>query len=145
MTAVIRYSAITNYTGIILNSARADNGDEFAAQWIVRYFSAADIGTNAGQTRDETNPSTGCLVAEFSGSRIYDIPVYNIGGTATLYGTQYYGRVWGSCYYRVSYNPHNGISSIYILDNGQQPSISTNSWLVMLVLIGDSDYLTPLG
>src|SRR6266404_2191536 len=60
---------IVFYGDVITKVALADNGEELASQRVRRVFKGSDIGTSAGQTRH----ADGCLVAQFSGSRVQAI------------------------------------------------------------------------
>lgn len=147
MTTVARFSQI-NGAAALLTTASADNGDEFAVQHVKRVFTAADIGGNAGQTRDAaSNPTLGCLVAQFSGSRIRDIINLNLyrpvaGANVTNFNTIIFGTGANTTAigWNVIYNAQTGISSIYILDTaaGAPGRIAAADWIEFDVLLGDS-------
>lgn len=149
MTSVVRYTAINGGLAL-LTTALANNGDEFASQKVKRTFLAADVGTGAGQTRDATNPAVGCLVAQFTGSRIRDIINLQLWKNVVTNTTSFRTLVVGATTdtlnlgVRVSYNAVTGVSSIYILDKaaGAGGQIVADSWVTMDVLLGDSTSTT---
>lgn len=156
MSLVVRYTVITNPTGAVLTigaNSSADEGDEFSTQKITRYFSAADVGTGAGQTRDNTDPTGGCLVATFQGSRIFDVTNLTLNrqqaATNTLFNYPIIGTANNTTKvgWRVVYNPQNGISAIYIFDAalGTPGQILADDWVQFDVVLGSSSVLTPLG
>jgi hypothetical protein len=51
-----------------------NSGQDYGLEYIFHIFSAGEIGTGAGQTRDTTsNPTTGFLFAQFQGSQVKQI------------------------------------------------------------------------
>lgn len=153
MTNVVRYTEILNGTatvpGIaILTSAIADNGDEFASQKVKRVFVAADIGTGSGQTQDTTsNPTLGCLVAQFTGSKVRSIINLELWRpTTATHVTNFNRLVIGTAAnttnlgLHTAYNAKTGVSSIYVLDAaaGAGGLIVANDWIEFEVLLGDT-------
>lgn len=151
MTSVVRFTEITNGTGAVLTAAVADNGDEYACQHVRRVFVAADIGAAAGQTRDAaSNPTLGCLVAQFTGSRvraIVDLTLYRgITGThVTVFNTVVIGTGANTAAIGLhsTYNAQTGVTSIYLLDTAAAApgQIAANDYIEFDVLLGDS--VTP--
>jgi len=153
MTSVVRYTVVTNPNAAILTVANANSGDDFSEQWVKRVFRASDVGVNLGQTRDATDPTVGCLVAQFNGSRVIDILITSPYRTAVATNRDFSGPVIGTANntskvdYRVEYNANSGISSIYIFDRsaGAPGQIVANDWIFILPLLGDSSSVNPLG
>lgn len=153
MTSVVRYTVITNPNAAILTVANANSGDDFSEQWVKRIFRAEDVGANVGQTRDATDPTVGCLVAQFTGSRVIDILITSPYRTAPATNRDFSGPVIGTANntskvdYRVSYDATSGISSIYIFDRAaaNPGQIVANDWIYILPLVGDSSSIRPLG
>ena len=155
MTSVVRYSLVTNPTGAVLTTAPANAGDELASQYVKRVFAAIDIGAQAGKTQDTaSNPTLGCLVAQFSGSRIIDVSHWALfrplaATNATIFkrlviGT---GANTANIGWNVNYNPQTGISSLYLLDAaaGAPGLIIANDYVIACVLLGSSPSLAPQG
>lgn len=146
MTSVVRYTLITNPAAAILTVADANSGDDFSRQLVKRVFRADDIGAGAGQTRDATDPTTGCLVAQFSGSRVMDVLISSPYRTAAATNRNFTGPVLGTgantskVDYRVSFDANSGISSIYIFDRAAAApgQIVAADWIFLEVLMGRS-------
>ena len=153
MTSVVRYTVITNPAAAILTVANANSGDDFSDQYVKRVFRAEDVGENAGQTRDATDPTRGCLVAQFSGSRVMDVLISSPYRTAVATNTAFSGPVIGTgantskVDYRVSYDAQSGISSVYIFDRAADAPgrIVAADWIYIFPLIGGSPTVVPLG
>lgn len=75
MTTVIRYTDVTNATGAVLTptTGLVIEGKDGAEKAIRRVLAAIDVGTEAGKTRDGTDPTGGCLVCTFKGAKIKQI------------------------------------------------------------------------
>jgi hypothetical protein len=71
MTSVIRYGTVTNTTGAPLTatSGLIIDGKDGGEKTFKRIFAAADIGTGANQTRDNTDPTKGCLLFTIQGAK----------------------------------------------------------------------------
>lgn len=146
MTSVVRYTLIQNGTGAALTSANADSGDDFSAQIVKRIFVAADIGTGAGQLKDASNPTVGCLVAQFRGSRVMDVkislPYRASAATVTVFRDPVVGTAANTSKlgYRVAYDAKTGISSVYVLDRAAAApgAIVADDWIFITPLIGSS-------
>ncbi len=156
MSSVIRDSQIFNTTGAPLGLANCDNADELAEVTEKRTFAAADVGVGADQTRDAaTNPTQGCLCAQFSGSRILEVEISLIyrmqaGPNVTTFATPVIGVVAANTPatgYNVIYNPNLRLSYIYIFDNaaGAPGQIVAADWINLRVRLGNSATITPLG
>jgi hypothetical protein len=131
MTAVVRHTKVTNTTGALLTSVPINVGQEYSTISIEWTFSAADVGTAAGQTRDATNPNVGFLFAQFAGAHIKRVFAPRLIKPATVIN----GTAW-DIYRTGLQTPANvtelafrivdgvGVSSLYLYDNG---SASTSS------------------
>jgi|SRR5882724_8666820 len=145
MTSVVRYSKVQGSDAALLTAALTDSGNELASQKVIRIFGTADIGANAGQTRDATDPTIGCLAAQFSGSRVQDIINLQLWRTVPATNQDFNRVVTGAAAdtvnlgWRVDYNSKTGISSIYILDSAAAADgrIVAADWIEFDVLLGD--------
>lgn len=147
MTSVVRYSEISGALAV-LTTALTDSGDEFASQKVKRVFTAADIGTGSGQTQDTTsNPTLGCLVAQFTGSKVRSIINLELWRpTTATHVTNFNHLVLGNAAnttnigIHVAYNSKTGVSSIYIIDAAAAAPglIVANDWIEFEVLLGDT-------
>lgn len=153
MTAVSRYAKVTGGVAL-LTVASADAGDDLATIQVEREFAAADVGAGAGQTRDATDPTVGCLVAQFTGSRIIRVEIVGLyralaATNRTFSGQQVIGSAANTVNLatRVSYNAQTGVSSIYVLDSAAAAPgrIVAADYLILNVLLGSSATITPLG
>jgi len=72
MTSVIRYTDVTNGTGAVLTTTTGlvIDGKDGSHKAFRRVLAAIDVGTEAGKTRDATNPTGGCLVCTVQGAKI---------------------------------------------------------------------------
>ncbi len=154
MSAVVRESVINNTSGAALLVALADPADELAEVIVKRVFVAADIGTGAGQLKDASAPTGGCLAAQFYGSRILDVEISLPYRSAAVSTTVFTGQIVGvtaantpAMKYHVVYNKNLGVSNIYLFDGsaGSPGSIIANDWVILRVRIGNSATITPLG
>lgn len=153
MTSVVRYTLIQNATGAALTSANADSGDDFADQTVKRIFVAADIGTGAGQLKDASDPTVGCLVAQFKGSRIMDVKISLPYRASTATNRIFNDPIVGTAAntsklgYRVSYDAKSGTSNVYVLDRAADAPgvIAAGDWIFITPLMGNSSSITPLG
>ena len=153
MASVIQFVEITNTTGDVLGFAPANAGDTFASQGVRRIFSADDVGTGTGQTRDTTsNPTQGCLVAQFSGSRIRRIKGLQLWRSVTAtHVTDFNMVVTGtgantvSIGLSVSYDPKKGQSNIYLIDMAADApgQVEADDWIEFDVEFGDSETVAP--
>lgn len=67
--AIMRHAKQENNTGAVLTTSSLTDGRDYKSLIIERKFAAADIGTNAGQTRHVD----GCLVGTITSGVIYQI------------------------------------------------------------------------
>src|SRR6267142_2288533 len=96
MTAVTRHYDIINTTGALRTNVPTEIGQEYAIETVKWIFSAADLGTAAGQTRDATNPAKGFLFAQFKGAQVKNIYAPNLIKTAAVGGTNFDGYIYGT-------------------------------------------------
>ena len=152
MTSVVRYVEIDGGDAL-LTTANADSGDEFASQIVTRVFTAADVGEGAGQTQDTTSdPTQGCLCAQFSGSRIRAISGLQLWRTSTGAHTTDFnfvelgaGANTVAIGLHVGYNAQTGVSNIYLLDKAADADglIVAGDWVTFEVHFGDSQTVLP--
>lgn len=148
MTTAIRYTVLTNTTGGLITNPVIDSGQDFATQVIEKTFIAAEIGTEAGKTRDTTsNPTEGFLLAKF-----YGPPVQIVGeaqlvkdATPTHDNPNYTFRKFctGTADHFTSIacavdNSVKGVSSVYLLDQGDDAAtqIADGDTVLVTVAIG---------
>ena len=77
MTSVIRYGSVNNTTGAAITTPSVVNlstGQDYALMAVKRSLVAADIGANAGQTRN----ANGLFVVNFTGKFIKDVVSFNV-------------------------------------------------------------------
>ena len=77
MTNVIRYGSVNNTTGAAITNASVINlstGKDYALMAVKRTLVAADVGANAGQTRN----ANGLFVVNITGKFIKDVMAFNI-------------------------------------------------------------------
>jgi hypothetical protein len=156
MTAVVREIQISNTSGAVLTVAPANVGDDLAEVVVRRNFAAADIGTAAGQTRDASDPTVGCLCAQFYGPRILDVeislPYRLLTATVTTFATPIIGVNAANTPklgYNVIYNENLNLSNIYIFDGaaGNPGQLVNLDWIFLRVRLGNTanPNFLPLG
>lgn len=77
MTNAIRYGVVSNTTGAAIITASVTNlsaGNDYALMAVKRTLAAADVGANAGQTRN----AGGLFVVNFTGKFIKDVMAFNV-------------------------------------------------------------------
>lgn len=72
MTSVVRYTDVINSTGAVLTTATGlvVDGKDGGLKVYRRVLAAIDVGTEVGKTRDNTDPTVGCLVVTIKGAKI---------------------------------------------------------------------------
>jgi hypothetical protein len=145
--ATFRSVTIGNDTGAALASAVINQGKDYGVYAVTRVFTAADIGAAAGQTRDATDPSQGCLICQVEGANIQFaissptnriVDVVNSDYTTNLFATDahYYQTGW-----RIVNSTVNGVklSSLYLIDQGDEVStqIVADDIHYALVVVGN--------
>lgn len=151
MASVIGYSQILNTTGAVLTSAVAETPDWFCNVIHRRVFAAADIGADAGQTKDATDPTIGCLVAQFTGSQIMNVEILGLYRASAVQTTIFNFLLLGNnaastalAWHNV-YNSSSGLNSLYIFDaDVGGPSIAAGDWITYTVQLGNSASITPI-
>jgi len=136
-----------------------NSGQDYALEYLTHTFSAGEIGTGAGLTRDTTsNPTTGFLFAQFQGSQVKNVVSLFLRKTVTGAngGTVFRSFAWstGANFYNIAtrivngsdpahalfpgYNPNYSI--IYLLDTGNNAAtqIATGDTIFMVVTLGNS-------
>jgi len=122
--STIKKVVITNETGEVLTSAVVEKGNDYSEYSVTRIFAAIDIGDDAGKTHDQTDPSVGCLVAQFKGAPIKavsELAAYHPGVIrTTAWNTQMMGTANQAVVlsWRTAFNEKTKIASLYILDTG---------------------------
>lgn len=135
---------IVNATGAVLKNAVISTTGTKGLYKIKRTFAAIDVGTDLGKTRDNTDPTVGCLVAQFRGGKyititgarvfrptvaattVFDVPIAD-----TANGFHKLG-------YRTSLGT-DGILSLYVFDYGGHADVRIieNDYLQLLVEVGN--------
>lgn len=147
MTTAIRYSVLTNTTGALIADPAIQYGQDWATQGIAKTFIAAEIGTDAGKTRDTTsNPTKGFLLANFYGPPIQEVvDIQLIKTTAVTHDPNppFRAFVTGTADHFVKIacridNSVKGVSSLYIIDQGDDAAtqIANGDTIVVTVAIG---------
>ena len=150
---MIRFKAVTNTVtpAGILTEFPLDNSDHLADILIRREFVAEDIGTDAGQTQDATDPTVGCFVGSFTGSRVKDIVILGLYQIAAANNRNFIRSRYGDANtsielnFRIKFHKLTNTSDIYILDTASNAAdqIVAGNWIYLLPILGEtvgSDY-----
>lgn len=144
MTSVIRYTTIVNSTGAVLTpeTGLVTSGKEGSDKLFRRVFSAADVGTGAGQTRDGTDPTMGCLLVSITGATIKGVfgdGLYRpTAATNATFDRRLYATVTPQVViYGFRISPDG--KSVYILDSGSAAAtqIAVNDYLTFSLVVGN--------
>jgi hypothetical protein len=151
MGSIVKYNTVDNTTGAPLTEALQTFGQNYEVRKMRRIFRAADIGTASGQTRDATNPTKGCLVAQFKGALIkeVDFDFYRATvATVTSFNTKLPhfsidedGVLIALTGWNAVYDAHTKISSLYIFDSAADAPtqvITADSWMVFKISLGNT-------
>jgi hypothetical protein len=155
MVATVLYSVVKNTTGAVLtgsgDASSADIGDQMALQPLKRIFYAIDVGTDAGKTRDNTDPTRGCLLCKIHGSRVYGVVDLGLYRTTAATNRDFKHKVTGTgantvnIGFRVFYDTKSGTSYIYAIDSAADApgQIVADDELMYAVLVGSSAFIEP--
>lgn len=154
MTSTVRVSPpITNTTGDLIPSGNAaillNQGQDYAVEIISRTIINAEIGANAGQTRDAAGTVLGVngfLFAQFQGAlikRVLSLEILRPRGGAGMLGnafTQIVGTANNTVKLTWWTYSLNGLNSLYILDEaaGAPGQIVAADIVRAMVLLGNS-------
>ncbi len=146
MTASFRQSELNNTSGGVLTPEAAYNlissEKDSAFKGYKRVFTAADIGTAKGQTRDNTDPTQGCLLMTVKGTKIKAIYAATLfrSVAATGAGNNFERQVFGVAPFASPYGfkiSSDGLS-IYVFDTGAGTSqILANDFMRFCLDLGN--------
>lgn len=143
MTSSVRYTSITNSTGAVLTTATGliIDGKDGGLKVFRRVFAAIDVGTDAGKTRDNTNPTKGCLVCTILGSKIKEIISLSLfkptNATNQVFNQTLFAT--DAHYYRYGWRISPDETSLYIFDIGDDGTtqITENDFLTVALITGN--------
>lgn len=146
MTSVVRYASVLNSTGAVFTITNEkgliDMGKNYGIKTFRRTFAAADIGTDAGQTRDTTDPTTGCLLVQITGALIKDIVSWQLFRPTTAANQSFNQVMYATAdhYFKHGWRVTGQRQALYLFDMGDDAStrIAANDFVVFSLLIGNN-------
>lgn len=86
MTSVVRYAEVTNGTGAVLTTTTGlvIDGQNYSDKILKRTLAAIDLGTEAGKTRDASDPTGGCLLVTVKGAKIKGVGAFQAFRPTTI-------------------------------------------------------------
>jgi hypothetical protein len=122
MTSVIRYADVINATGAVLTptTGLVIEGKDGSLKSFTRVLAAIDVGTEAGKTRDATDPTGGCLVCTVKGAKIKKVKVFQMFRTAaaTNQNFNYFQLATAAHFFKYGWRISADGYSLYLHDAG---------------------------
>ena len=158
MTCTIRHTDIVNTTAALIPSynstIRINGGNDRGLEVVNRTIITAEIGTGAGQTRDNTGPLAGLpeglLLAQFQGGSIQSIISASLKKTFASTHNSFSTFAWATVtphIYNLAFMVINSmqgngllISSLYLLDKGDNVAtqIANGDRVIVLLEVGNT-------
>lgn len=141
MTSVIRYADVINATGAVLTTATGliIDGKDGSEKAFRRVLAAIDVGTEAGKTRDASDPTGGCLVCTVKGAKIKQVTGFQLfrPANATNQVFNYVQSATADQFFKYGWRISADGYSLYLHDAGSHATtqlVATDFIAVKLVL-----------
>jgi len=143
MTSVIRYAEVTNGTGAVLTTTTGlvIDGKDGGHKAFKRVLAAIDVGTDAGKTRDNTDPTGGCLVATVKGAKIKAVTGFQVfrPAVATNATFNYVQGATADHFFKYGYRISADGYSLYLHDAGDDAAtqLAANDFIAVNLVLGN--------